>query len=385
MRALLATVALLLLAAAPAHAREWLAGDLHVHSTYSHDSYGGPTDDNTGIDEANTLGYPVAGNFALAATRGLDFLAITDHNDVRSQSDPGFGAFGVLGLPGYENSLHGHAQMLGATHVYSDGDSSTAAVGAAASELRRDGGVFQINHPASDSVAFPDDIDWGYGYDVVPDTVEVWNIGPWAWQPPLPSANSNDDSLRWWEGWLNRGFHVGATGGSDSHWIATSGASGPGQPTTWVLAAQRTRTAILAALRAGRTTVSGEPPNLGGARAYLEAMTRVGRHKRTFTVGDTVRRRSTFRARVDGAPGAILRVVSGGEKRTVTETPVTSPAFRHEFRVPRGTRWVYAIVLDRDAPDVRAQACDGAFGSQTTLCRNALSVRALTSAVYVRE
>src|SRR5215213_11185162 len=79
-----------------ARAGEWLAGDLHVHTTYSHDSYGGPTDDNTGPEELNTFGFPVTGDFGLAATRGLDFLAITDHMDVRSQGDPGFGAFGVL-------------------------------------------------------------------------------------------------------------------------------------------------------------------------------------------------------------------------------------------------------------------------------------------------
>ena len=46
--------------------------------------------------------------------RGLDYLAITDHNDVRSSADPDFGAYGVIGVPAYENSLHGHAQMLGA-------------------------------------------------------------------------------------------------------------------------------------------------------------------------------------------------------------------------------------------------------------------------------
>jgi hypothetical protein len=382
MRKLAGVAALfVLLGSAPAAASprgEWLAGDLHVHTTYSHDSYGGPGDDNTQPDEANTLGFPVAGDFALAASRGLDFLAITDHNDVRSQADPGFGSSGVLGLPGYENSLHGHAQMLGATRVYDNGDSSTAAVRDVARALRRAGGVFQVNHPASDSVSFPDDIDWGYGYDVVPDTVEVWNIGPWAWQPPFPSANSNDDSLRWWEGWLNRGLHVGATGGSDSHWVATSAAQGPGQPTTWVFARQRTRKAILDALRHGRTTISSQPPNLGGARAYLEA-------GRSAIVGDTVPRHSTFRARVDGAPGSILRVVAGGAARTVTETTITGPSFAHEFTVPKGTRWVYAIVLDPDAADVRRQACDGMFGSQTTLCRNALSVRAMTSAIYVRE
>ncbi len=60
--------------------------------------------------------------------RGLDFLAITDHNDIRSQSDPGFGAEGVVPIPAYENSLNGHAQMLGAREIYDSGDRSAAAV-----------------------------------------------------------------------------------------------------------------------------------------------------------------------------------------------------------------------------------------------------------------
>src|SRR3954453_9554010 len=106
----------------------WVAGDLHVHTTYSHDSYGGPTDDNTGPEDGFTLGPTVTDDFAIARSRGLDFLAITDHNDVRSQSDPGFGSSGVLGIPAYENSLRGHAQMLGATHLYDNGDQSTASV-----------------------------------------------------------------------------------------------------------------------------------------------------------------------------------------------------------------------------------------------------------------
>ena len=65
--------ALGLLALAPAAAAEpplqWVAGDLHVHTTYSHDSYGGPGDDNTGPDEAYTLGHSVASQFALGRAR----------------------------------------------------------------------------------------------------------------------------------------------------------------------------------------------------------------------------------------------------------------------------------------------------------------------------
>ncbi len=160
-RVLVLAAALLACSTAPAGAAEgeWLAGDLHVHTTYSHDSYGGPSDDNTGPEELYTLGWSVGEQFTHAFTRGLDFLAITDHEDIRSQADPGFGANGVIALPGYENSLSGHAQMLGATRLYDNGDESAAAVQAAADSLRADGGVFQVNHPAEGSTDFPHDAD----------------------------------------------------------------------------------------------------------------------------------------------------------------------------------------------------------------------------------
>ena len=45
------------------------------------------------------MGGTVEERFIEASARGLDFLAITDHNDVRSQSDPGWEVGGVLGLP----------------------------------------------------------------------------------------------------------------------------------------------------------------------------------------------------------------------------------------------------------------------------------------------
>src|SRR3954464_11117445 len=122
----------------PAAAGRWVAGDLHVHTTYSHDSYGGPTDDNTGPEDANTLGHSVQEDFALASARGLDYLAITDHMDIRSQSDPGWGFGGVIPVPGYENSLKGHGQMLGATHLYANGDKSVAAINKLEQQLHAD-------------------------------------------------------------------------------------------------------------------------------------------------------------------------------------------------------------------------------------------------------
>src|SRR3954451_7103945 len=304
---------------AGADAGRWVAGDLHVHTTYSHDSYGGPTDDNTGPEAGYTLGHKVTDDFAIARTRGLDFLAISDHNDVRSQSDPGFGTSGVLGLPAYENSLNGHGQMLGATHLFDSGDKLAAAVTAMERALHREGGLLQANHP--------DDPRWEYMYDVPVDTVEVWNL-PWYYQPPLPASSNNTWALHWWEGWLDRGAHVAATGGSDNHWISTTAAQGPGQPTTWVYVHKLSVRGVLDGLRAGHTSVSAEPPGYAGPRVFLEG----GPGYRSIP-GDTVKRRSRFRVRVRNAPGSYVSIVTDGGREAVTPRLVTGPRFVTHFRL----------------------------------------------------
>lgn len=375
--------ALVALSAAPAyaHAGRWVAGDLHVHTTYSHDSWGGPTDDNTGPEDAITLGHTVTDDFALARTRGLDFLAISDHMDVRSQSDPGFGTAGVLGFPAYEDSLDGHAQMLGATHLYDNGDKSTAAVLSLEDALHADGGLLQANHPA--------DPRWGYGYDVPVDSVEVWNL-PWYYQPPAPASSNNTWALHWWEGWLDRGAHVAATGGSDNHWVSTTAAQGPGQPTTWVYVRELSVRGIVDGLRAGHTAVSAEPPAYGGARLFLEAdSNRDGRYE--SIAGDTVRRsgRARFRVRVRNAPpGSYVRLVGDGGRALGKPVLVVGPRFTHRFKLRGKLTWVRAEVYGEDAPDQRAQACQAVFGGDgaftETYCRNRVLMQALSSAIYLR-
>ena len=378
-RLVLAALAALALFAAPAHAGEWLAGDLHVHSTLSHDSYGGPGDDNTGPEEAYTFGFPVIGQFANAAARDLDFLAITDHNDVRSQ-DPaaGFGAFGVIGVPGYEKSLAGHAQMLGATRVYPEGDSDDPAyVQALADSLRADAGLFQVNHPVNSESDDPDDLDWALGYAVVPDTVEAWSSSR-LYQPPFPASNSHDDAVRYWEGWLDRGERVALTGGSDTHWVSTSAVQGVGQPTTWVYAHDRTPAAVLEGLRAGRTSVSHQPPAFGGPRASVEVRRRGAWRQ---ALGEAVAPRARLRVRVIGAPGAQLRLFGNGGRALRDLVVVTSPDFTQRLRAPRRISWLRAEVGHEDALEARREHCPPELGG--SYCRNRILVLAMTSAVYV--
>src|SRR4051812_15605758 len=367
-RALLAAVLALLGVAPAAQAGTWLAGDLHVHTCFSHDVWCGLDDDNTDAQDFYTFGHTVAADFQLASLRGLDYLAITDHNDIRSQSDPGFGADGVIPVHGYENSLHGHGQMLGARRLYDNGDASAAAVTAMEQQLHHDGGLLQANHP-SDPV-------WEYAYGVPVDSVEVWNL-PRFYQPPAPSSSDNDKALAYWEGWLDRGAHVTATGGSDSHWRITDSQQGVGNPTTWVYARTPDERGILAGIRAGHTFLTFEPPAFQPPKLYLEG-------GKDAMAGDTVSPSTPLRVRVEGAPGAMLRVIGTGGKVVSGPVPVTGPSFEHDFTAPKGTTWVFAELYGEDAREQRQQACEPLIGSQTTYCRNRIALLAMTSALYVK-
>ena len=244
-----------------------------------------------------------------------------------------------------------------------------------------DGGVFQINHPSEGSTDHPHDLDWGYGWDVVPDTVEVWNINR-LWQPPFPSASSNDDAVRFWEVFLDEGHRVAATGGSDNHWVSTHAVQGVGQPTTWVCAPERSTEGVLEGLRAGHTFITHQPPRYQGPRIFLEADSD-GDGAFDAIVGDVVSPGAGLRVRVEGAPGSLLRVVVDGGNEAFDPVPVTSPSFEHRFTLPDAT-WVRAEIFEPDGRPQREELCDEELGSQTTYCRNQLLVLAMTSALYQR-
>jgi hypothetical protein len=371
MRVVVAVLAALLLLAPPAGAapkRTWLAGDLHVHTCYSHDAFCFGVDDPAEEPESlYTLSLGVGERFTEAAARGLDFLAITDHNDTRSVSDPGFGTAGVIGVPGYEASLNGHAQVLGARAVL-PGDAF-----AVASAVRAAGGVLQANHPGYTptapfgSCAETEALDWEYGYSLQPDTIEAWN-------PTSP----NDTALRYLECWLDRGARIGITGGSDSHWASIDAVQGPGNPTTWVQASGRSTEGVLEGLRAGRTTLTRVAPNQGGGRLVLQ----VWHAKRGWrmAIGREVAPGARMRARLTGGALAGFLDVRANGAYLAQRVPL-APGQPVEFAAP-GPGWLRASLHALPGTLSDAPGCQPADQPAST-CAEDHTTLALTSPVYV--
>ncbi len=386
----------------------WIPGDLHVHTIYGHDTCITPftawdyTKPNRAARRpcpaAYTWGFPPVDRLNEALQRGLGYVAITDHNNVINQSDPAVIAWekahpDFVSIPGYENSQAGHVQMLGATSCYGNHgptkqivecdatpkDKSVRGMQEMADALRAHGGVFQINHPS--------DMDWlgTYGHKIVPDTVEVWNIGLWAYQNPLPSANDNNFSLRWYDVFLRRGDEVGVTGGSDSHWRLTDSFQGVGDPTTWVYVTQRSIQGVLDGIKAHHTFVSDFPPVEDGAQLYLEAD---ANHDGSYEAiaGSQVAPGADFRVRTENAlPGSVVQIVTDQGKVRVRLPLGGTLDFRPGADgIPKASLFVRAELLEPDARQLRTDVCDPIVGKETTICRDDLLMESLTSPIFIR-
>ena len=350
----------------------WLAGDMHVHTCYSHDAYCGPADDNTGPDTFYSSGGTVGERFAEAAAKGLDFVNISDHDDTRAWNDPDFGSHGITGLHSYESSLPGgHAHVIGVDRQFDRNEP----VATLKEEINADGGLFQANHPSYRIQTVPTTCEqmasggpymhWKYGFSVQPDSLEVWN--PTALLAPAEA---------YWECWLERGVKMPATAGSDTH-----GALGQvGTPTTWVFSRSRRERDIVRAIAAGRTTLSRFSPGLGGLRLLLEADSdRDGRYE--SMIGDTVEPGSKVRVRAEGLPpGGYVRVRAGG--KTLVDDKPLAPNQTITVTTPKDAGWVRAVLYLPEALMGQDPGCSP-NDSPIALCSHDLEVAAMTSPVYL--
>ena len=230
---------------------------------------------------------------AMALARGLDVLAVTDHNTVSHHAPlEALASPALLWLPGMEvTTYRGHANVWGVDGWVDFRIRSQADIDTLIDHVHARGGLFSVNHPKTSPGCIG--CDWEYAMPVGIDCLEAWQ-GPWFLR--------NWESLERYDALLREGRRVTLVGGSDRHQPPLPDDDPPalqlGSPTTWLWLETRSQAGVLEALRGGRVSVSEDPD--GPFVSIVVGNTGMGGH-----LPDTAERRA--RALVHRGAGERLR------------------------------------------------------------------------------
>jgi hypothetical protein len=222
----------------------WYRGDLHMHTAHS--------DGSCVSQSGKSVPCPVFLTAQAAIARGLDFIAISDHNatsqyEAMRELQPYFDR--LLLIPGREiTTFWGHFNIFGITQfvdyraILGGND-----VNAIVRDVRAKGGIASINHAYS------------------PDGEICMGCG---WKPPYPVDMSLFTGIEvinggqlistgFWDHQLAGSLRLTAIGGSDNHNgpMEASRPNAIGSPTTVVEAKDLSVAAILDGIREGRVFV----------------------------------------------------------------------------------------------------------------------------------
>ncbi|TCM16152.1 hypothetical protein EDF56_108141 [Novosphingobium sp. PhB165] len=232
----------------------WYRGDLHMHT--------GNSDGKCSAQSGKRVPCPVYRTLEAAAARGLDFIAVTDHNttaqyDALRELQPAFDQ--LLLVPGREiTTFYGHANVFGIT-----GPLDWRMTAPSWAEARkwieaanRAGGIVSLNHAGSPSGENCMGCGWRVP-DVPPSAigaVEVVNGGTMA---ETGRPDSPNQGIGLWDRLLATGAHVTGIGGSDNHDAppADKLPNPVGTPTTVVYMNELSVPAFLAGIRSGRVFI----------------------------------------------------------------------------------------------------------------------------------
>ncbi len=230
----------------------WYRGDLHMHTAHS---------DGACLSKSGAkVPCPVFKTLEAAEARGLDFIAVSDHNAVAQNNAlrelaPYFDD--LLLIPAREiTTFRGHANVFGTTAPldFQLGSPRAPTLDAILDEVEAAHALISVNHPGLPS----GEVCMGCGWTAQTD---------WSRIPAMEAINGGSlqvlgpegplSSIPFWEARLNAGFRIAAVGGSDNH-EATLAADKPpaiGLPTTVVHARELSQAAVLEAIRAGHVFV----------------------------------------------------------------------------------------------------------------------------------
>lgn len=321
----------------------WFRGDLHMHTANSD----GQCPNQTGT----MVPCPVFFTVDAAARRGLDFIAITDHNatshyEAMRELQPYFDK--VLLIPGRElTTFQGHINFLGST-AFVDFRLDGKTVPTMNDLLRsadETGAITSINHPLSPSGEICLGCGWTPATPVdmhLLTAVEAVNGGSeWTGHSHLP----------FWNKQLNLGCRLTGIGGSDNHrpMLPLDRLGSIGSPTTVVYAANLSTPAILDGIRAGHVFIdlAGTHDRLLEVTAQAGGQTAHAGDALQVAAGATV----DFAVHVTAASGGKLHwIVDGQELPLMIDTAMQSgdQTFRFDWKSDGQRHWLRAQV---DGPD----------------------------------
>jgi hypothetical protein len=205
----------------------WYRGDLHMHDAHS--------DGSCASQSGAKVPCPLYKTVEAAATRGLDFIAISDHNtishyDAMRELQPYFDR--LLLIPAREiTTFEGHANVYGTTE-FIDFRLATGhvTIDDILRQTQRLHGLFSINHPGLPSGSLCMGCGWSAkdtDYSLV-GAVEAINGG---------TLDGPMSGIPFWQKRLNEGFRLTGVGGSDNHnaTMNPDSRSAVGYPRRWCM------------------------------------------------------------------------------------------------------------------------------------------------------
>ena len=230
----------------------WYRGDLHMHTGHS--------DGRCPNQSGQMVPCPVFMTVEAAVRRGLDFIAITDHNatsqyDAMRELQPYFNK--LLLIPGREiTTFQGHMNIFGTTDYidFRVGSKSVPDLNVLLERAKRMGAIVSINHPNAPGGEVCMGCRWTPAVPVQMNlltAIEAVNGG---------NGDPAESGIPFWQKQLSLGHRLTAIGGSDNHQptLPADAENAVGHPTTVIYAKELSTAGILAGIRTGRVFVDVE-------------------------------------------------------------------------------------------------------------------------------
>jgi hypothetical protein len=318
----------------------WYRGDLHMHTAHS--------DGSCPSQSGRIVPCPLFLSVQTAAARGLDFIAITDHNadsqnDALRELQPYFDR--VLLIPGREmTTFYGHFNIFGVTQ-FIDYRLTPGALdlNAVLRDVRSKGGVASVNHAESPGGEACMGCRW--------EPLSGVDMGMFSAVEVINGGRTLSSNAKFWDEQLRGGYRLAAVGGSDSH-NATNPPGPPGSigwPTTVVEADELSVPAILNGIRTGRTFV-----DLTASRDKLvdfEAQSGAAHARMGETLHVADKSPIRLQMHVVACLGSVVHLILDGEEDAAMR-PMTvrsaSDSLETAFSVGAGRHWLRLEVRDGD-------------------------------------